>query len=322
VIATPIRLHRRSTLTVLPAAVLLAGATILASCAAAREPQAAVPQSQDNGWQSPQQEAQPVHQDSQRPVSPQGPLQLPLTLPEQVVRNPNALCVQPPPGVKWEDYDGPFAKTVGVFAKRLERRSVHPPGTAGPPQYKTGVLLCTLTVKGKFKLFVSDSVDPATFISAGYNALISQAENGQPAFGQGFQGYGLRFGTNLAGSSSSAFFGDFLYPTIFRQDPRFYRLGHGGLRQRVLHAVDRTVIAHNEHGGNMFNFNEWLGTGSSVVLSNTYLPDNNRSASHAAEVVSYDILYDAGYNVLREYWPEIAKRFKLPFRDRNEPPNY
>ena len=193
---------------------------------------------------------------------------------------------------------------------------------SGTPQFKSGVLLCTLTMKGKFMLFVSDSIDPVTFLSAGYNALIAQAQNDQHSFGQGFKGYGLRFGTNLAGSSSSAFFKDFMYPTIFRQDPRFYRLGHGTVRQRVLHAVDRNVVAHNEYGGNMFNFNEWLGTASTVVLSNTYLPDNNRSASHAAEAVTYDILWDAGYNVLREYWPEIARKFKLPFRDRYEPANY
>ena len=278
----------------------------------AQNPSPAPPQT------SPDQQAQP----SDNSAPPQGPFLLPPTLSEPVVRNPKALCVQPPPSVKWQDYDGPFAKTVGVFANRLERRSVHPPGSGGAPRLKSGVLLCTLTMRGKFILFVSDSIDPVTFLGAGYNALISQAENDQHSFGQGFKGYGLRFGTNLAGSSSSAFFKDFLYPTIFRQDPRFYRLGHGSVKQRLLHAVDRTVIAHDEYGGNMFNFNEWLGTASTVVLSNTYLPDNNRSASHAAEVISIDVAYDAGYNILREYWPEIAKKFKLPFRDRNEPPNY
>jgi hypothetical protein len=275
----------------------------------------AQPQNNPPTPQPPDSSAPPQNDD--KPVPPQGPIQLPPTLPEVVVRNPSALCVQPPPGVRIQDYDGPFAKTVGIFANRLDRRTVQP---ARAPQFKSDDLICTLPLKGKFLLFVNDSVDPVTFFSAGYNALISQAENSEPAFGQGFKGYGLRFGTNLAGSSSSAFFGDFLYPTIFSQDPRFYRLGHGTFKRRVIHALTRTIIAHDDHGGNMFNYTQWLGTASTVVLSNTYLPDNNRSASHAAEVVGFDVLNDAGFDVLREFWPEIAKKFKLPFRDRSVAP--
>ena len=239
-------------------------------------------------------------------------------MPEQVVKNPNGLCVQPPPGVSWQDYDGPFAKTVGIFARRLERRSVHPPSPS-PSRFKPGTLLCTLTTEAKFRLFIDDSIDPTTFLSAAYNALISQAENDQPAFGQGFAGYGKRFGTNLAGSSSSAFFKDFFYPTIFVEDPRYYRLGHGTIRQRIFHALEHSVVAHDVYGGRSFNAIEWFGDISTTVLSNTYLPNNRRGVAPVMESVGFSVANDAGFDVLREFWPEIAKKFKLPFRERNQP---
>jgi hypothetical protein len=237
---------------------------------------------------------------------------LPAPIDEQKRLNSAVPCVQPAPTVSWQDYQGPLAKVVGVFGRKLERRSVH------PPRYKPGAVLCTLDAKDKFILFVRDSVDPATFLSAGFNAGINQAEDDQPSFGGGAAGYGKRFGASLASQTSSEFFKDFAYPTIFSEDPRYYRLGYGGARRRLVHAASHAVFAYRENGTQMFNFPEWLGTASAVVLSNTYEPDNKRGLSPNAERVVYSIGSDIGFDVLREFWPEIARKFKLPFRDRNE----
>jgi hypothetical protein len=57
-----------------------------------------------------------------------------------------------------------------------------------------------------------------------------------------------------------------------------------------------------------------------VVLSNTYHPDNKRGFAPAAQNVGLSVASDMGFNVLREFWPEVARKFKLPFRDQNEPP--
>jgi len=214
--------------------------------------------------------------------------------------------------VSIQDYDGPLAKIVGTFAGRLERKSVH------PPHYKPGVVLCTLTAKDKFILFVQDTYDPVTFLSAGYNAGISQAENNDHSYGQGAAGYGKRFGANLAGQASSEFFKDFAYPTIFSEDPRYYRMAHGSGRTRLVHALAHSFVAYNVDGKQMFNVSEWLGTSSAIVLSNTYHPDNRRGFAPAAERLGYSVLSDMGFDVLREFWPEIARKFKLPFRDQNE----
>jgi hypothetical protein len=69
----------------------------------------------------------------------------------------------------------------------------------------------------------------------------------------------------------------------------------------------------------VFNVSEWLGTTSAVVLSNTYHPGNQRGFTPAAQRVGYSILNDMGFDLLREFWPEIARKFKLPFRGQNEP---
>jgi len=253
--------------------------------------------------------APPAQQQPPRPA-PQSPPPGGVT-----VQTPHGTCVQPPRSLGWQDYDGPFAKFLGLFTEKLEIKSVH------PPRYKAGALLCTLTVEDKFQLFVRDSIEPGTFLNAAFNAGIDQAQNGDPSYGQGMAGYGKRFGASLAGATSGEFFKDFLYPTIFEEDPRYYRLGEGEFRRRFFHAMGHSVIAYRVDGTRMFNVSEWLGTASAVVLANTYRPDNRRGVGPAAERTTEAVGSDAGFDVLREFFPEIARKFKLPFRDRNEVKN-
>ncbi|MGB2888662.1 MAG: hypothetical protein WBC04_13280, partial [Candidatus Acidiferrales bacterium] len=114
--------------------------------------------------------------------------------------------------------------------------------------YKTGEVMCTLEVKDKFILFVEDMIDPITFLDAGFNAGIGQAENSDRSYGQGAAGYGKRFGASLADQASSGFFKDFAYPTIFAEDPRYYRLAQGSTGSRLWHAVAHSVVAHRTNG--------------------------------------------------------------------------
>jgi hypothetical protein len=83
--------------------------------------------------------------------------------------------------------------------------------------------------------------------------------------------------------------------------------------------MEHAVVAHRDNGKHMFNFSEWLGTTSAVVLSNTYQPDNQRGFAPTAERVSDGILQDMGFDVLREFWPEISRTFRLPFRGESDP---
>jgi hypothetical protein len=211
--------------------------------------------------------------------------------------------------VTLQDYNGPFEKTVGLFTQQLERKSVH------LPHYKPGVILCSLELKDKFLLFVRDSYEPIVFLNSAFNAGLEQADNDDPTFGQGAAGYGKRFAADFADQASFRFFKDFAYPSLFREDPRYYRMGQGNGGKRLLHALGHAFVAHADNGNRMFNFSEWLGTASAVSLSNMYHPGNQRGFAPSARGVGYDVLEDMGFNVVREFWPEISHKLKLPFRD-------
>jgi hypothetical protein len=247
------------------------------------------------------------------PPNPEPP-SAPTDFPGQVVQNPTAPCVQPPPMVQLQDYDGPLHKVVGTFTRKLDRQSVR------DPHYKTGAVLCSLEIKDKLFLFMRDAVDPETFLAAGFNAGISQAENNDPSFGQGGAGYAKRLAASYTDEAQFRFFKEFAYPTIFHEDPRYYRLGQGTVKRRFLHAVAHAVVAYNDHGDPMFNYSEWLGEISGTSIANLYHPGNRRGVGPAARNIAIGVGMDIGYDELREFWPEIARKFKLPFRYQNEPP--
>ena len=199
-----------------------------------------------------------------------------------------------------------------MLGRTLERKS------APQTHYKPGTLLCSLDPKDKFTLFFHDAFDPLSFLTAGFNAGLDQAQNRDPTFGQGAEGYEKRYGVSFAGQSFR-FFSDFEYPTIFSEDPRYYRLAHGRSERRLLHAVEHTFVAHRDSGKHMFNFSEWMGAATAVAVSDGLHPGNERGFGPAAKWASFAVMTDMGFDVLREFWPEIARKLRIPFRERQEP---
>lgn len=220
-------------------------------------------------------------------------------------------CLTPARLFSADDYQGPFNKTVAYFSRKLEIKTVH---SHHPVKRK----LCALDAGEKFNLFVSNSFEPVTFVGAGFSAAIAQAENNDAAFGQGMAGYGKRYGVALTDSIASDFFHTFAFPALFRQDPRYYRRLEGSAGERFAHAISHVFVAHSDSGGKMFNFSEWAGTIASIALANTYHPGNKRGFGPAATGVGTSVGTDMGFDVLREFWPEIVRKFKLPFRSRDE----
>ena len=123
--------------------------------------------------------------------------------------------------------------------------------------------------------------------------------------------------------TSSRFFSVFAYPTIFSEDPRYYRLGTGPVPRRFLHAFEHVVVAHRDDGRYIFNFSEILGTATGAALNYAYHPGSRRGVHTVAEGAALSILSDAGFDLLREFWPEVARKLRMPFRSRiNSDPDH
>lgn len=160
----------------------------------------------------------------------------------------------------------------------------------------------------KFKLFAKTSFDPVTIVIAAAQAGISQADGQFKQYGQGAEGYGKRFGAAYADQASSLFFRTFLYPTIFKQDPRYFRLGRGGFVHRFGYSLMQGVVCHTDSGGRAFNISSVLGAFTSGGLSNAYYPSNDRGFSLTMSRSALAVAYAAGGNLLSEFWPDIQRK--------------
>jgi hypothetical protein len=221
-------------------------------------------------------------------------------------------CVQPAPTFTGLEYNGPFKKFVVHLAGKPEIKTVQ-----HPQDHSSKV--CSLPVQKKFMLFAKDTFEPVTFGIAGFNAGLAQASNDDPTFGQGAEGYGRRFGAALADQVSGQFFGTFFYPTILHEDPRYYRLGHGSTQKRLLHAFNHAFVTHTDSGKPTFNFSRWMAASSTTALGNLYHPGNERGFQPAARGTVYSVAFDAGFDILREFWPEVSRHLKLPFVAHTNP---
>lgn len=117
-----------------------------------------------------------------------------------------------------------------------------------------------LSAGTKFKLSAKTMTDPVTVSFIGGIALLGQARNSDPTYGQGFQGYDKRFATFYADTGIGTLMTTSVFPTLLRQDPRYFLLGKGSKWHRALYAASRIFIAPSDHGDLQFNYSESWAT--------------------------------------------------------------
>jgi hypothetical protein len=165
-----------------------------------------------------------------------------------------------------------------------------------------------LTPGGKFKVAAIDAIHPLQIVGAAASAGIAQASNPYPEWGDGGEGYAKRFGAAVADEASGHIFKGFLFPTLLRTDPRYFRKAEGGAGSRIGYAVTRVFVTRTDSGHSTFNASEFLGAASSAALSNVYYPHSGSSTNDAVSRAGLGIAADMGWNVFKEFWPDIKKK--------------
>jgi hypothetical protein len=163
----------------------------------------------------------------------------------------------------------------------------------------------------KFKLFLDTSMSPPQILASAAGAGYSEARGTLAGYGQGGQGFGNRFGSSMATDASSHFFGTFLFPSILREDPRFFLSVDGRFKARVANALRRVVVIRTDTGARKFNLPGTLGPLLAEGLANTYLPDSERTAGKTFQRFGIRIGFGAANNLLKEYWPSIFKSLRM-----------
>ncbi len=162
----------------------------------------------------------------------------------------------------------------------------------------------------KFHLFFKGAFDPYQFVLAGIDAGIGQAENENPGYGQGFQGYAKRYGANYADNFSGNFFGNAVLPTVLHQDPRYFRLGHGSILHRALYSISTTFRTYGDNGKWQPAYSNLTGNFIGASISNLYYPEGDRGIQPTLRR-ALSVTYQGTIGgMLQEFYPDIADKYK------------
>lgn len=168
-----------------------------------------------------------------------------------------------------------------------------------------------LSAGEKFRLFVNESVSPPYMISSALGAAFNQAKDVPRGYGQGWDGYGDRFGEALARASCNAFFGSFAFATVLHQDPRFFPQLHPTFWGSVRYSVQRVFVTRTDSGVDKFNTSGIAGTVAAEALANAYLPESERTAAKSSSRFVTDLGWRFAGNMFKNYWPTLFHDMRL-----------
>jgi hypothetical protein len=133
-----------------------------------------------------------------------------------------------------------------------------------------------LTTKLKFQLAWKSTTDPISIAGVAFLAGLQQAGDQYSEFGQGAQGYAKRFGAAYGGVLASTLLSGAVFPSLLKQDPRYFYRGTGTTKKRILYAISNSVWCKGDNGGWQVNYSNMAGIVSGAALVSTYYPPQNQ----------------------------------------------
>jgi hypothetical protein len=163
-----------------------------------------------------------------------------------------------------------------------------------------------LTFGERFKIYWESFIHPQSVIGPALSAGIGQWQDTPHEWGQGGDGYGLRFASGY-GRSVIARTIAFGVAAADREDDRYFPLNEGGIWRRTRHAVVGTFVSRTPSGGTMPAISRFAGVYSAAFISNAWEPRSQNSTADALERGSTALLSSVGWHVFEEFWPDIKK---------------
>lgn len=260
----------------------------------------------------------PLLANAQQTAPPSNPDSAAQAQPPAPEKDPQAPTVQPPAPVQDNKTPNAKGKVAGTSNDRLFYTL---------PNFlslETTSKLPPLTTKQKYAVVARGTFDYVQYPWWAFLSAISQAENSEPGYGQGWEAYGKRFATAAADGTIENFTTGAVLPSLLHQDPRFYQSSEGGFGRRSWYAVSRIFVTRTDSGNTQFNYSEIVGAALSASIStysyhprSTYIstPTNphqfvpsDRTLANAANVWGSQIGYDTITIVVKEFWPDIHRK--------------
>ena len=166
-----------------------------------------------------------------------------------------------------------------------------------------------LTEKKRFHLYLLSAGGPIPILGEAIGAGVSQWRNTPEEWGQGWNAYGKRFGSNLAynGVRQTITYGTSF---VFHEDNRYFASHKHGFWARTGYAALSTVVARHPDGSRAFSVSSVTGIVGASAISSVWGPPRWHDVDSIAGNAGISFLTTAGFNVVREFLPDILRRHR------------
>ena len=180
-----------------------------------------------------------------------------------------------------------------ILDKALEM--VGPVPAASPPHME------------RFGEFVRSTIGPVPLMGEAAGAAIEQWMNTPKEWGQGWDAFAKRFGSNLAynGIRQTITYGG---SVVLGEDTRYFASGRTGFWPRTRHALVSTFTARHADGKVSFAYSSTAGVIGASAISSAWGPEDWRGPGKIAKNAGISFASTAAFNVVREFLPNILRR--------------
>ncbi|HYA96615.1 MAG TPA: hypothetical protein VEH49_00865, partial [Methylomirabilota bacterium] len=123
-----------------------------------------------------------------------------------------------------------------------------------------------------------------------------------------WKAYGKRYGATFADNGIGTYMTTAVFPTLLKEDPRYYQKSTGRFRSRVFYAIGKLFVARTDSGHMRFNYSEIVGNAAAAAFSNVYHPADDRTFGRNVGTWGMLIMWDGVSNEMKEFWPDIRRK--------------
>jgi hypothetical protein len=185
-----------------------------------------------------------------------------------------------------------------------DRARIEPGTSASNTEYRR-----PLTVTEKYEYGLHRVFGTGEAARVLFGAALDQWRNDPHEWGQGWDSFGVRaashFGQHLVKEHLA-----FGVRAIDHEDPRPLRSMRSGFTARALDALKYTVVARSDSGHLMPAYSRFVANYGTVAVSKFgWWPSRYHTTGEILSSGTASLGVDAGMNVLREFWPDLKRKF-------------
>ncbi len=176
-------------------------------------------------------------------------------------------------------------------------------GAIGPGSYQP------LSGNERWKLYLRNTFwSPGVFFRAAGPALGAQLNNEPPAWGQGAEGYSKRFANRFGRFALKETY-EAAGAAALEHEVRYLRSKRTGLLPRAAHALSANFVTYDRNGRRAPHVARVGSVIAAEFTGNVWMPAGYRDAPTAMRGVGIELGVSAGFNLIREFAPELKRIF-------------